>query len=129
MFNNKKLRIAAALMVLLIGLLALAGNTVQVRENPTFLEKGLRIVASPFQNGFHAISNVFDGIGVYFADKKTLEEENTKLQQEVDALQYQIARLEETELEREFYLVYNKNTTLSPVALKFKEFVLEKFAE
>ena len=99
MFNNKKLRIAAALMVLLIGLLALAGNTVQVRENPTFLEKGLRIVASPFQNGFHAISNVFDGIGVYFADKKTLEEENSKLQQEVDALQYQIARLEETELE------------------------------
>lgn len=99
MFNNKKLRIAAALMVLLIGLLALAGNTVQVRENPTILEKGLRIVASPFQNGFHAISNVFDGIGVYFADKKTLEEENFKLQQELDALQYQIMRLEETELE------------------------------
>ena len=99
MFNNKKLRIAAALMVLLIGLLALAGNTVQVRENPTFLEKGLRIVASPFQNGFHAISNVFDDIGVYFSDKKTLEAENTKLQQDVDALQYQIARLEEIELE------------------------------
>ena len=99
MFNNKKLRIAAALMVLLIGLLALAGNTVQVRENPTILEKGLRIVASPFQNGFHAISNVFDGIGIYFADKKTLEEENFKLQQELDALQYQIMRLEETELE------------------------------
>ena len=99
MFNNKKLRIAAALMVLLIGLLALAGNTVQVRENPTFLEKGLRIVASPFQNGFHAISNVFDDIGMYFSDKKTLEAENTKLQQDVDALQYQIARLEEIELE------------------------------
>ena len=96
MFNNKKLRIAAALMVLLIGLLALAGNTVQVRENPTILEKGLRIVASPFQNGFHAISNVFDGIGIYFADKKTLEEENFKLQQELDGLQYQIMRLEET---------------------------------
>ena len=36
MFNNKKLRIAAALMVLLIGLLALAGNTVQVREIQPF---------------------------------------------------------------------------------------------
>ncbi len=99
MFNNKKLRIAAALVVLLVGLLALAGNTVQVRENPTFLEKGLRIAASPFQNGFHAIGNVFDSIGVYFSDKKALEEENTQLQQEVDALHYRIAQLEETELE------------------------------
>ena len=59
----------------------------------------MRIAASPFQNGFRAIHNVFDSIGVYFVDKKTLEEENTKLQQKVDALQYQIARLEETDLE------------------------------
>ena len=34
MFHNKKLRIAAVLVILLIGLLVLAGNTVQVRENP-----------------------------------------------------------------------------------------------
>ncbi len=101
MFNNKKLRIAAVLVTLFIGLLVLAGNTVQVRENPTVLEKGLRIVASPFQNGFHAIHNVFDGIGVYFADKKALEEENTQLQQQVDALQHQIARYDEMELENQ----------------------------
>ena len=99
MFHNKKLRIALIVIVLLTGFLALASNTVQVRENPTFLEKGLRIAASPFQSGFHAIYNGIDGIGSYFADKKALEAENKKLREQVDALHHQVARLEETQLE------------------------------
>ena len=99
MFHNKKLRIALIVIVLLTGFLALASNTVQVRENPTFLEKGLRIAASPFQSSFHAIHNGIDGIGSYFADKKALEAENKKLQEQVDALHHQVARLEETQLE------------------------------
>lgn len=99
MFNGKKLRVAAIAALLLIVFLVLAGNTVQVRENPTFVEKGLRIAASPFQNGFHAISNLFENIGVYFSDKKEMEAENSRLKEKVDQLQYQIAQLEETELE------------------------------
>ena len=99
MFHNKKLRIALIVIVLLTGFLALASNTVQVRENPTFLEKGLRIAASPFQSSFHAIHNGIDGIGSYFADKKALEAENKKLREQVDALHHQVARLEETQLE------------------------------
>ena len=99
MFHNKKLRIALIVIVLLTGFLALASNTVQVRENPTFLEKGLHIAASPFQSSFHAIHNGIDGIGSYFADKKALEAENKKLREQVDALHHQVARLEETQLE------------------------------
>ena len=99
MFHNKKLRIALIVIVLLTGFLALASNTVQVRENPTFLEKGLRIAASPFQSSFHAIHNGIDGIGSYFADKKALEAENKKLREQVDALHHQVARLEEIQLE------------------------------
>ena len=99
MFHNKKLRIALIVIVLLTGFLALASNTVQVQENPTFLEKGLRIAASPFQSSFHAIHNGIDGIGSYFADKKALEAENKKLREQVDALHHQVARLEETQLE------------------------------
>lgn len=99
MFNNKKLRIAVVAVFLLIGFLALAGNTVQVRENPTFLEKGLRVVASPFQNVFHAISNGVDGIAVYFSDKKELEEKTVALQEQVDALELQITQMEEVKLE------------------------------
>ena len=52
MFHNKKLRIAAVLIFLLIGLLVLAGNTVQVRENPTFLEKDYVLQPARFKMGF-----------------------------------------------------------------------------
>lgn len=99
MFNNKKLRIAVVAVFLLIGCLALAGNTVQVRENPTFIEKGLRIVASPFQNGIHAIGNGLNGIATYFADKKELEETIIVLQEQVDVLALQIVQMEEAKLE------------------------------
>ena len=99
MFHNKKLRIAVIVALLLTGFLALAANTVQVRENPTFIEKGLRIIASPFQNGFHAINNGMNGIGVYFSEKKALHDENTMLQEKVDLLEHQIAQLEELQLE------------------------------
>ena len=128
MFHNKKLRIAAVLFFLLIGLLVLAGNTVQVRENPTFLEKGLRIAASPFQNGLHAIGSAFDGIGVYFADKKTLHEENVKLQQQADTLQYEIAQLEEIKLENERLkeLLDYKETHTAEYNLQLAETIAKK---
>ena len=74
-------------------------------------------------NGIEAVKQcVANGLGVSLLSKVVVENDKGR----GDYLNF---KLEETELEREFYLVYNKNTTLSPVALKFKEFVLEKFAE
>ena len=42
---------------------------------------------------------------------------------------YVTFQLRELELEREFYLIYNRNLILSPVAMKFKEFVITYFLE
>ena len=40
MFNKKWIRNAVVAVGLLITFLMIAANTIQVRENPTFLEKG-----------------------------------------------------------------------------------------
>ncbi len=99
MFKNKKLRIAVIAAFLLIGFLVLAGNTVQVRENPTWIEKGLRIAASPFQHAFRAVDNGLDNIGVYFSDKKATEQENERLRDQVHQLEQQLAQMEEVSME------------------------------
>lgn len=39
---------------------------------------------------------------------------------------YLVFSLDEIDFQREFYLIYNKNTTLAPPAQKFKEFILDK---
>lgn len=128
MFSNKKLRIAVIVALLFTGFLALAANTVQVRENPTFLEKGLRVIASPFQNGFHAISAGIDGVFVYFADKKTLHEENQRLQEQVNRLEYQVGALEEMQLEniRLKELLRYKDTTEDTYQLQLAETIAKK---
>ncbi len=99
MFKNKKLRIAVIAAFLLIGFLVLAGNTVQVRENPTWIEKGLRIAASPFQHAFRVVDNGLDNIGVYFSDKKATEQENERLRDQVHQLEQQLAQMEEVSME------------------------------
>ena len=38
-----------------------------------------------------------------------------------------VFELEGVDLEREFYMLYNKNTTLSPAAAKFRDYVVEKY--
>ena len=49
---------------------------------------------------------------------------------ESDTQDYLVFELGDTDFKREFYFVYNKNITLTPAALKFKEFILDKkFAE
>ena len=77
MFKNKKwiknLVVAVTLMVVF---LALAVNTVQPREHLTFIEKGLRIAASPFQYGFKGINDGVSGFFSYFTDKEALQQEN-----------------------------------------------------
>ena len=81
MFNKKWIRNAVVAIGLLITFLMIAANTIQVRENPTFLEKGLRIAASPFQNVFRTIDDGLDGVLMYFADKKAIQQENAVLQE------------------------------------------------
>ncbi len=63
---------------------------------------------------------IVNGLGVSVVSQVVVENDNGN----VDYLSF---KLDEVELEREFYMVYNKNTTLSPVATKFKDFVLQSF--
>ncbi len=61
---------------------------------------------------------VSSGLGVSVISRIAAEES--------EAQDYLVFELEEIDLKREFYFVYNKNITLTPAALKFKEFVLDK---
>ena len=65
---------------------------------------------------------VENGLGVSVlslsAAKKEMEDPNA------DMLVFE---LEGVDLEREFYMVYNKNTTLSPAAAKFRDYVVERY--
>lgn len=60
------------------------------------------------------------GMGVTILSKVTVENDTNK-----DG--YLVFQLADIKVEREFYMVYNKNTILTPAALKFKEFVLNVF--
>lgn len=99
MFNKKWLKNGILAATLLIVLLALAVNTVQPRENLTFLEKGLRLAASPFQYGFKSIDDGFSGISSYFANKEALQQENDALKNEVSQLHSQLTQMDEVSME------------------------------
>lgn len=100
MFKNKKwiknLVVAVTLMVVF---LALAVNTVQPREHLTFIEKGLRIAASPFQYGFKGINDGVSGFFSYFTDKEALQQENDALKNEVSELHSQLTQMNEVSME------------------------------
>ncbi len=71
-------------------------------------------------NSLEAIKRcVSGGMGV-----SVLSETAVNRDIEVNYLSFKMA---DVKLEREFYLATNKNVTLSPIAIKFREFVLSKF--
>lgn len=80
----------------------------------------LNIVATV--NSLEAIKRcVANGLGVSVVSETVVEKDK-------DA-GYLSFKLNDLNLDREFYMVTNKNTTLSPTATKFKEFVLNQFQD
>lgn len=65
---------------------------------------------------------VKNGLGVTILSSAVVENDNNRGD-------YLVFHIDDMELEREFYMVYNKNTTLPPAAVKFKEFVLGVFSK
>lgn len=65
---------------------------------------------------------VKNGLGVTILSSAVVENDR-------DSGGYLVFKIDDIELEREFYMVYNKNTTLPPAAVKFKEFVLGVFSK
>ena len=65
---------------------------------------------------------VKNGLGITILSRAVVENDNNRED-------YLVFHIDDLELEREFYMVYNKNTTLPPAAVKFKEFVLGVFSK
>ena len=81
---------------------------------------GFNVVATV--NSLEAIKRcVAGGMGVSVLSETVIEKDK--------APGYLSFKLSDVNLDREFYMVTNKNTTLSPTAIKFKEFVLNQFQD
>ena len=97
----KKKWIIRIVSIVVIGsiLIGLAVSTMEPRNDLTAVEKGLRIVASPFQHGISAVSGEIKGFFSSIADAKRLQEENVILKQQIGELNNQINTLKASEVE------------------------------
>ena len=90
-------------------------------EDMIYSLHGKRPVVIATVNSLEAIKRcVAGGLGV-----SVLSETAVSKDAEASYLSFKMA---DVKLEREFYLVTNKNVTLSPTAIKFRDFVLNKFS-
>lgn len=99
MFKKKWVRNLLVVAAMIAVFLTLAVNTVQPRENLTFIEKGLRIAASPFQYGFKAINDSVSGFFAYFTEKEALQQENEALKQQLSQLNSELTQMDEISME------------------------------
>lgn len=99
MFRKKWVRNLLVVVAMIAVFLTLAVNTVQPRENLTFVEKGLRIAASPFQYGFKAINDSVSGFFAYFTEKEALQQENEALKQQLSQLNSELTQMDEISME------------------------------
>lgn len=99
MFRRKWVRNLLVVAAMIAVFLTLAVNTVQPRENLTFVEKGLRIAASPFQYGFKAINDSVSGFFTYFTEKEALQQENEALKQQLSQRNNELTQMDEISME------------------------------
>lgn len=127
MLKKKWIRNLAVAVCLLIIFLGLAVNTVQPRENLTWIEKGLRIAASPFQYGFKGINDSVSGFFSYFTEKEALQQENDALKKEVNQLHSQLTQMDEINMEniRLKELLNYKDATQGEYNLQLAEIIAE----
>lgn len=83
------------------------------------MEPNWKIKTTATVNNLEAVKKcVSAGLGVSVISKIAAEE--------AEAQDYFVFEIDEIDFKREFYFIYNKNITLTPAALKFKEFILDK---
>ncbi len=112
---------------MVIVFLVLAVNTIQPRENLSFIEKGFRIAASPFQYGFRAIDETVGGFFSYFTDKEVLQTENEALKQQLSELNSEMTKMDELSMEniRLRELLNYKEATLDQYQLELAGIIAE----
>lgn len=99
MFKKTWIRNLLVIAVMLAIFLGLAVHTIQPRDQISFVEKGLRIAASPFQYGFRAVDEAVSGFFTYFTDKEKLQQENEDLKQQLSQLNSELTQMDEISME------------------------------
>ncbi len=127
LLKKKWLRNLLVALVLLVLFFTLAVRTVQPRENLTFIEKGLRIAASPFQYGFKGINDSVSGFFSYFTEKEALQQENDAMKKEISQLHSQLTQMDEVRMEniRLKELLGYKDATRGQYNLQLAEIIAE----
>ena len=99
MTRKKKVLVIAIILLIILSLISLAFLTTEQREDLTFIEKGLRIIASPMQ---HAISSLSEKVGGFFGaftNYEQLQKENEELMLQIEQLSIANNDLQEAMLE------------------------------
>ncbi len=95
---SKKSKIVCILLAVIL-LLGIAAGTAMERSSLTFLEKGLRELFAPIQNGAMVVYQRLSLIPQFFTGVNELLDENSELQRQVANLNSQLSQLQEAEIE------------------------------
>ena len=127
MTRKKKVLTILIVLIVALALISLAVLTTEQREDLTFIERGLRIAASPLQ---HAISSLSDKVGNFFGtftNYEQLQRENAELIQQIEELSIANTDLQEAMLEniRLKQMLEFKDTTRNQYTLAAAEVIAE----
>ena len=127
MTRKKKAVTILIILIVALSLISLAVFTTEQREDLTFIEKGLRIAASPLQ---HAISGLSEKVGSFFGtftNYEQLQRENAELIQQIEELSIANTDLQEAMLEniRLKQMLEFKDTTRNQYTLAAAEVIAE----
>lgn len=102
-FKSRKFKIMASVTAVIVALAILA----RIAGGIIAPQAGVfGTVAAPFQKMFTGVSNFFEDLGKKFSDNEALILENSRLQEQINSLNEQIADYEQTKNENEFYKQY-----------------------
>jgi len=116
--NKRKMALITAVVLVVVLVLLIIANVTANRQELTFVEKGLRVIAAPLEKGIAFTINGIGGFFRTFSDYDNLEEENRALREELANLT--LAYHEQTEAMAE-------NVRLRQM-LEFKEGSRNKYA-
>ena len=92
-------------------------------EDKVYKYKGSKLSAVATINSLEAIKQcVSGGLGVSIVSHLAVEGQEEKED-------YLVFRFSDFHLDREFYMVYNRGITLSPMASRFKDFIMDSFLQ
>ena len=81
--DKKKMALITVVVLVAVLILLIIANVTANRQELTFVEKGLRVVAAPLEKGIAFATNGIGGFFKTFSDYDNLEKENQALREEL----------------------------------------------